>query len=369
MLEIMTIIGARPQFVKAAVLSRLFRSEKYRGRIHETLVHTGQHYDENMSDVFFREMEIPTPDINLNSGSGSHGAMTALMLSGIERLITERKTDVLLVYGDTNSTLAGAIAASKLHIPIAHVESGLRSYMMAMPEEQNRRLTDHLSTWLFCPTTVAVENLRKEGIVHCAGSKPDSDNKSVTMTGDIMLDASTYYRTNALAKAGYVLENLPQKFYLLTIHRAENTDDPLRLASIVEAINSVPDKHAVFPIHPRTRKIMREQGLAFKPHVHLLDPVGYYEMLCLESACTFVLTDSGGVQKEAFFLKKPCATMRDSTEWVELVDSGWNILVGADTTAIVRAINEPLSPVDYPDLYGNGNSSLKIIETLLTDAN
>jgi len=365
MLEMMTIVGARPQFVKAAVLSRLARSAGFEGRINETLVHTGQHYDDNMSEVFFRDMEIPKPDVNLNIGSGSHGATTAAMLSGIEGLILARKPDILLVYGDTNSTLSGALAASKLNLPIAHVEAGLRSYMMAMPEEQNRRMTDHLSSWLFCPTSTAVSNLVKEGIVDSNPSRPTADVKSVSMTGDVMLDASTYYRRNALSRAGAILDGLPAGFYLLTIHRAENTDDPARLEAIVSAINSVPDRPAVFPIHPRTRKILSQRGLSFGAHVTLLDPVGYYEMLCLEDACSFVLTDSGGVQKEAFFFEKPCITMRDSTEWVELVETGWNTLVGADRDAIVGAIRNPASPNTHPPLYGAGEAGRNILEYLL----
>jgi len=365
MLEVMTIVGARPQFVKAAVLSRLVRSDAYRDTIRETLVHTGQHYDENMSEVFFRDMEIPKPDVNLNVGSGSHGAMTATMLSGIESLILERKPDLVLVYGDTNSTLAGALAAAKLHVPVAHVEAGLRSYMMAMPEEQNRRIADQLSSWLFCPTNTAVANLKKEGILDSGTASPDPDLKSVLMTGDVMLDASQFYRKNASARAGYILDGLPLDFYLLTIHRAENTDNPVRLASIVSAINSTPERPAVFPIHPRTKKIMSQQGLSFGPHVRLLPPVGYYEMLCLEGACSFVLTDSGGVQKEAFFFGKPCATLRDSTEWVELVDVGWNILVGADEKAIVRAITNIKFPDSKPSLYGDCNAGEKILNNLL----
>jgi len=364
MLRIMTVIGARPQFVKAAVLSRLIRSDAYSGEVEELLVHTGQHYDENMSEVFFREMEIPKPDVNLNVGSGTHGAMTGSMLEGIERLIVEHKPDVVLVYGDTNSTLAGALAASKLHVPVAHVEAGLRSYMMAMPEEQNRRLTDHLSTWLFCPTATAVRNLEKEGIRDRPGL-PNPDSKAVVVSGDIMLDASTHYRKSAKARAGAVLEGTPKDFYLLTVHRAENTDDPARLGAIVSAINAVPEKAAVFPIHPRTRKILERLGLAFGPHVRLLDPVGYYEMLCLEDECSFVLTDSGGVQKEAFFFGKPCVTMRDSTEWVELVDAGWNTLVGADERAIRAAIMERATPSERPPLYGEGNAAAVILDTLV----
>ncbi len=364
-MHVMTVVGARPQFVKAAVLSRLIRKEENSNKVRETLVHTGQHYDENMSEVFFRDMEIPKPDVNLNVGSGNHGAMTGRMLAGIEELILERKPDVLLVYGDTNSTLAGALAASKLHVQVAHVEAGLRSFMMAMPEEQNRRLTDHLSSWLFCPTEVAIGNLNAEGIKDSGFGSHTSDRKTVKMTGDIMLDASNYYRQKADLETEHVLGTLPQDFYLITIHRAENTDNPERLRAIVGAINSVNDRSAVFPIHPRTRKILDREGLSFGRHVHLLDPVGYFEMLRLEGSCSFVLTDSGGVQKEAYFFHKPCVTLRDSTEWIELVDSGWNVIVGADPTKIERAIRSQETPASYPALYGTGNAGELILTNLL----
>ena len=365
MRKILTVVGARPQFVKAAVLSRLVRSGGYRDKIQEILVHTGQHYDQNMSEVFFQEMDIPAPDVNLNVGSGSHGAMTAAMLAGIEKLIIERKPDIVLVYGDTNSTLAGALAASKLHVPVAHVEAGLRSFMMAMPEEQNRRLTDHLSTWLFCPTETAVNNLEKEGIPNILRPAPDADAKSVVMSGDIMLEASNHYRRFAAERAPDALKALPKRFFLLTIHRAENTDDPARLAAIVDAVNACSDKNAVFPIHPRTRKILDERGLSFKPHVTLMDPVGYFQMIRLEDACDFVVTDSGGVQKEAYFFGKPCVTLRDVTEWTELVGAGWNTLVGADSAAIAKAIASISAPSAHPALYGDGKCAEKILQNLL----
>ncbi|UTY23925.1 non-hydrolyzing UDP-N-acetylglucosamine 2-epimerase [Treponema denticola] len=355
-MHILTIIGARPQFIKAAVLSRYIRNNPHLG-IKETLIHTGQHYDQNMSDIFFDEMDIPYPDYNLQIGSGSHGKMTGLMLEKIEALLLDLKPDAVLVYGDTNSTLAGALAASKLHIPVAHVEAGLRSYMMVMPEEQNRRLTDHLSTWLFCPTDTAVDNLKKEGIISTS-SLPSADNKIVCKTGDIMYDASLYYR-----KKNVSLQT-PNDFILLTIHRAENTDDLVRLKSIVNAINAVSEKKFIFPVHPRTKKILAEQGLQFASHVKLIDPVGYLEMLKYEDVCSAVLTDSGGVQKEAFFFQKPCITMRDTTEWIELVSSGWNTLTGADTEKIVSAIRNIHIPENYPQLYGEGHTAEKIIEVL-----
>lgn len=364
MFEVLTIVGARPQFIKAAAFSRFLAGDGYRERIHETLVHTGQHYDDNMSAVFFREMRIPEPDVNLNIGSGSHGAMTGRMLEGIEKLVLERKPDALLVYGDTNSTLAGALAASKLHVPVAHVEAGLRSFMMAMPEEQNRRMADILSSWLFCPTQTAINNLRNEGVLH-SELGPSPDNKVVVQSGDIMLDASSFYRSLIQGTGSAVLPALPDSFCLLTIHRAENTDDPARIASIVRAVNDRSDVPVVFPVHPRTRKILSQQGLAFAAHVRMLDPVGYFDMLRLEDACSFVMTDSGGVQKEAYFFGKPCITLRDSTEWVELVDAGWNRIVGADEDRIRAAMGSLKVPGDHPELYGDGNTARVIADTLL----
>ncbi|QOW61718.1 non-hydrolyzing UDP-N-acetylglucosamine 2-epimerase [Treponema pedis] len=355
-MHILTVVGARPQFIKAAVLSRYIKENPQLG-VKETLVHTGQHYDKNMSDVFFTEMDIPQPDYNLKIGSGYHGKMTGLMLEKIEGLLLNLKPDIILVYGDTNSTLAGALAASKLHIPVAHIEAGLRSFMMAMPEEQNRRLTDHLSTWLFCPTDTAVENLKKEGIINSSG-KISADNKAVYKTGDIMYDASLYYR-----KKTADIE-IPKDFVLLTIHRAENTDNIERLKNIVEAVNNLSEKKFIFPIHPRTKKILSESGLSFGSNVKLIEPVGYLEMLKYEETCSAVLTDSGGVQKEAFFFQKPCITMRDSTEWIELVDSGWNILVGADTKKIMTALTDIKVPDKYPELYGNGKTACRIIKLL-----
>lgn len=365
MLTVLTIIGARPQFIKAAVLSRLIRGDAYRNHISEFLVHTGQHYDECMSEVFFRDMEIPDPDVNLNIGSGGHGRMTGAMLARLEDLILERKPDIVLVYGDTNSTLAGALAASKLHVPVAHVEAGLRSFMMAMPEEQNRILTDRISTYLFCPTNTAVGNLEHEGIPNRDPVDASPDRKSVTMVGDIMLDASLHYRAIAGTRTKAFMDSMPERFYLLTMHRAENTDDPTRLAAIVHAINRRCEREAVFPLHPRTRKTLDRFGLSFGPHVRIIDPVGYFEMLALEEACEFVVTDSGGVQKEAYFFGKPCMTLRDSTEWVELVENGWNILVGADEEAIVRGFETIAAPARYLPLYGEGKAGKLICDRLL----
>jgi len=357
-MNLLTIIGARPQFIKAAVFSRYILENLSYG-ITETLLHTGQHYDQNMSDVFFEEMDIPRPDINLHVGSGNHGKTTGLMLERIEDVIIERKPDTVLVYGDTNSTLAGALAASKLHVPVAHVEAGLRSFMMVMPEEQNRRLTDHLSTWLFCPTKTAVDNLKKEGINNNEYTeKPDADKKRVKLTGDIMYEASLYYRKRNKVK---IKEN---NFILLTIHRAENTDDPNRLSSIIKAINNLTDYKFIFPVHPRTRKILEKQNLVLGSHVNIIEPVGYLEMIAYEEACSAVLTDSGGVQKEAFFFKKPCITMRDSTEWVELVNFGWNTLTGSNTDKIINAVKNLYTPIEYPPLYGDGYCAQEICNCL-----
>ena len=359
-MKICTIIGARPQFIKAAVFSRYIRNNPSLG-IHETLIHTGQHYDINMSDIFFKEMDIPIPDVNLHIGSGSHGKMTGLMLAKIEELLMEKKPDALLVYGDTNSTLAGALAASKLLVPVIHVESGLRSFMMAMPEEQNRRLTDHLSTYLFCPTQNAIKNLCSEGIYDCGvGIRPTADSKRVCMTGDIMFEASLYYRNHNTVE----IPESDKNCILLTIHRQENTDNPERLASIVKAINELTNERFIFPVHPRTRKILTNNHLQFGSHVKIIDPIGYFEMIAYEENCKCVLTDSGGVQKEAFFFEKPCITMRDTTEWVELVESGWNTLTGADTNRIIQSVKNVKKPETVLPLYGKGDCAELICKEL-----
>jgi UDP-GlcNAc3NAcA epimerase len=301
-------------------------------------------------------MDIPEPDINLHIGSGSHGKMTGAMLAGIEDVILDKKPDTLLVYGDTNSTLAGALAASKLHIPVAHVEAGLRTYMMTMPEEQNRRLTDHIATWLFCPTTTARDCLAQEGIVDCgADSNPSADSKRVAITGDIMYDAALYYHE----KQAVSIDD--HDFILITIHRAENTDDPNRLRAIVEAINMLTDHRFIFPVHPRTEKILLQYNMIFGGHVKMIRPVGYLEMLAYEAACSAIVTDSGGVQKEAFFFHKACITLNDTTPWVELVQTGWNTVVGADRDTIVSAIKNLHIPDNHPNLYGDGHCAEKII--------
>jgi UDP-GlcNAc3NAcA epimerase len=363
MKKIVTIIGARPQFIKAAVLSRLIRSDEWKDKFTEVLVHTGQHYDQNMSEVFFNDMEIPEPDYNLNVGSGTHGKMTGEMLLKIEEVLLREKPNMVLVYGDTNSTLAGALAASKLHIPVAHVEAGLRSFWKKMPEEQNRILTDHLAEWLFCPTDTAVNNLKMEGIT-----------LGVENVGDIMLDANIYYkkRLDIEKEQGFYRlkkmnglndELIHGSFVLATVHRAENTDDPVKLANIVEALNAL-ENNVIMPLHPRTKKLISAAGLTFKANVTIIEPVGYFEMLVLEMKCSCIITDSGGVQKEAYFLKKPCITLREQTEWVETVESGWNKLAGNNAPNIIAAVNQNNSDLAWPEFYGKGHTASLILDIL-----
>ncbi|MBA4541779.1 UDP-N-acetylglucosamine 2-epimerase (non-hydrolyzing) [Thermoactinomyces daqus] len=353
-MKILTVVGARPQFIKAAPVSRAIRKQA-----DEILVHTGQHYDKSMSDVFFSELHIPVPDYHLHVGSKSHGAQTGEMLSRIEEVILKEKPDCLLVYGDTNSTLAGALAASKLHVPVAHVEAGLRSFNKRMPEEINRILTDHVSEWLFCPTQTAVNHLATEGI-----------RRGVHLVGDVMMDAVQYNSRLANEKSG-ILKELNIKtgeYILITLHRAENTDDPARLSQIISALNELP-LPAVLPLHPRTKGKMAQMGLAItNPNVKLIEPVGYLDMLQLEVNAKKILTDSGGVQKEAFFAKVPCITMRDETEWTETVELGANLLVGADQSKILDAVDN--FTVDFTrmkDVFGDGRASEKITDQLLKD--
>jgi UDP-GlcNAc3NAcA epimerase len=363
--KIVTIVGARPQFVKAAVVSRVIKAQSQEhaasGSIREILVHTGQHFDDNMSEVFFREMEIPRPAINLNISGGSHGRMTGRMLEAIESVLLDEKPDWLLVYGDTNSTLAGALAAAKLGIPIAHVEAGLRSFNRAMPEELNRILTDHAAELLFAPTQVAVDHLRHEGI----------DESRIERVGDVMFDAVLHYRDRAMQQSR-ILQNTslePRSFVLATVHRAENTDSPARLQGIIDGLSRVAEQHTVvLPLHPRTRQVLERQGLLDRAAatLTLIDPVGYFDMLQLEAAASVIASDSGGVQKEAYFHGVPCVTLRDETEWTELVDAGANTLVGADAQRIEQAITQAWGQtIGEVQLYGDGHAGQQIIERLL----
>jgi UDP-GlcNAc3NAcA epimerase len=354
MKKIITIVGARPQFVKAATLSRQFQLIG----IEEKIIHTGQHFDANMSDVFFEEMEIPKPAFQLDIHGLTHGAMTGRMLEGIEEILIKERPDGVLVYGDTNSTLAGALAASKLHIPLIHVEAGLRSYNMEMPEEINRILTDRISNVLFCPTDTAVNNLKREGF--------DNMPIQIIKNGDVMQDAAMYYAKRAEQKSAILNKiNLPV-FALGTIHRQENTDSPENLKSIISGLNeinrSVP---VVVPIHPRTRNILAQQKIV--PEFTLIDPVGYFDMIMLLKNCELVITDSGGVQKEAFFFAKHCITLREQTEWVELVENGYNILVGSDSDKLKRAFDFfSKKKSDFSlDLYGKGQAAERAAKIII----
>ncbi len=352
-MKICSIVGARPQFIKAAVVSREIRKSD-----EEILIHTGQHYDDAMSARFFRELEIPEPDYDLEVGSHSHGKQTGLMLERIEEVLEKETPDLLLVYGDTNSTLAGAMAAAKLLIPVGHVEAGLRSFNRRMPEEINRLLTDHISNLLFCPTRTAVDNLEKEGI-----------SRGVHMTGDVMYDALKFYLEKV--SAGEVLKKYrleAGRYLLLTVHRAESTDDPSRLAAIISALSGL-EETVFFPVHPRTRKVLRESGLQPGVNVILADPVGYLEMLALESRARMILTDSGGVQKEAYLSGVPCVTLRDETEWVETVEAGWNVLTGADREAITSAVESFRHTSSRPDLFGDGQASAEIARIISGEPN
>jgi UDP-N-acetylglucosamine 2-epimerase len=452
-MKICTIIGARPQFIKAAAVSRAITAhnrqtlnfEHYSSveprTVNEVIIHTGQHYDDGMSAVFFRELEIPEPKYNLAIGSGAHGAQTGQMLAGIEKVLIEEKPDWVLIYGDTNSTLAGALAAAKLHIPIAHVEAGLRSFNRRMPEEINRVVADQLSTLLLCPSQVAVDNLAAEGIggkgdrmsavidepppalraTSAGGGQKESSPvnleqssniehrtlnieqaTSVVITGDVMADALQFAATKAAAQSDIVerLDLKPQGYILATVHRAENTDDPKRLSNIMAALSELAEREPVIlPLHPRTKKILErtsnlehrtlnveprtlniEQSSSVEPRtlnieprtlnierpssLRIINPVGYFDIIALEKSARILLTDSGGMQKEAYWLKVPCITLRDETEWVETVASGWNILTGADRNRIVTAAQNFTPPKDHPPLYGDGQAAEKIVHVI-----
>lgn len=355
-MKIVTIIGARPQFVKAAVLSRIIADDK---DVEEILVHTGQHFDENMSDVFFEEMYIPKPKYNLHIQSKFHGEMTGLMMIEIEKVVLKENPDWILVYGDTNSTLAGALVASKLHIKLAHVEAGLRSFNNEMPEEINRIITDRLSQILFCPTDYAIKNLEKEGFNNFR-------DKKIIKTGDVMLDASLFY-SQQQSKSNL---QLPENFILCTVHRAENTDNSEKLLTIFEALNIIGvDNQIILPLHPRTKIKLELQENEYKdkyPNISFVEPMGYLDMIyCLQN-CNMVITDSGGLQKEAFFFKKLCLTLRDQTEWKELIDLGYNKLSKIETLEIVEKTTVLLtSHKDFHEnLYGSGNAGAEILKEI-----
>ncbi len=346
MRKIITVVGARPQFIKAATLSRQFPKVG----VEEKIVHTGQHFDSNMSEVFFEEMEIPRPAYHLEINNLTHGSMTGRMIEGIEKILLKEKPDGLLVYGDTNSTLAGAMAAAKLNIPVIHVEAGLRSFNMEMPEEINRILTDRISSLLFCPTDVAVENLKKEGFEHFPAR--------IIKNGDVMQDAALYYASKAEEKSNILQKIGAEKFVLATVHRQENTDHAEKLKNIVEGLNQIHRQiRVIVPLHPRTRNLMRQLNII--PEFTVIDPVGYLDMIILEKSCEMVITDSGGVQKEAFFFGKHCITLREQTEWTELVENGFNILVGSNIEKLLQAFSVLQNKKSNfsINLYGNGHAA------------
>jgi UDP-GlcNAc3NAcA epimerase len=390
-MKIVTIVGARPQFIKAAAVNRATQEwNKRKKRIHEILVHTGQHYDYLMDEVFFEELELPRPDYHLGVGSGSHARQTGMILERVEPVLQKEKPEIVVVYGDTNSTLAGALAAAKLNIPVAHVEAGLRSYNRDMPEEMNRLLTDHLSTFLFCPTSQAVRNLSKEGI-------KDGGKRIIKKVGDVMYDSILYYskiaekKSTILKDLGFLtsksckerfsrLGGIPYRtpnYYLVTLHRAENTDNPKRLRSIFTALNELgKNVPVVLPLHPRTKKMMSVYHLFPRSlRIRLVEPVSYLAMLNLERNAAAILTDSGGVQKEAYWFRVPCFTLREETEWVETVRGGWNVLVGIEPKKIVREIirlekrrlfKRGTRSESLPTgIFGDGKASEKIVQILM----
>lgn len=353
-MKVLTIIGARPQFIKAATVSRVI---KVTPDVEEVIVHTGQHFDKNMSDIFFEEMDIPKPDYMLNISSLGHGAMTGRMLEQVEAVLVKEQPDWVLVYGDTNSTLAGALAASKLHIKVAHVEAGLRSHNFKMPEEQNRILTDRLSSILFTPTQIAVDNLETEGY--------GAIGTQIETVGDVMYDAAMYYQKKSVKPSWFDSLNTEGDFILATIHRAENTDDNDRLTEIVAALNELAKtKQVIMPLHPRTKNKLEQLDINLE--VTVVDPVGYLDMVYLLENCAFVASDSGGLQKEAYFFGKPCLVLRDETEWLELVEHGTNKIVGANKAKILEAAEQLNLDLDFSTQhYGDGKAAERIVNNLI----
>jgi UDP-N-acetylglucosamine 2-epimerase len=350
----LTVVGARPQFVKAAMLSR-----ELRRRHSEVLVHTGQHYDDLMSDVFFRDLGLPAPDVNLGVGSASHGVQTARMLEGLEAAMLDRRPDIVIVFGDTNSTLAGALAAAKLDVPVAHVEAGFRSYNRSMPEEVNRVLTDHVSTYLFCATANAAGCLAREGIVSGVHNAGDLMYDSLLATLPLAEDSAEETLSARGLKAG--------QYYLATIHRPASTDDPAVLSRIFEGLSAL-DLPVLAPLHPRTQAALRQEGILTGANLCLSEPVRYVEMLALEQNARAVITDSGGVQREAYFLSTPCVTLREDSEWPEILDGGWNVLVGSDAAKIVSAAQRPRPDKPPAPVFGDGRAAAKIVEILERDS-
>ena len=375
-MKIVTVIGARPQIIKAAALSRAIKTH-YANEIQEVIVHTGQHYDNNMSQVFFDELGIPRPDYNLHIGSASHGVQTARMTEGIEEILLKEKPDYLVLYGDTNSTLAGAVAAAKIHVPIVHIEAGLRSFNKAMPEEINRIVCDHCSTLLFSPTLAGVENLKREGFPMNNDGPYTIDNPRVYHCGDIMYDNSLYFAEITEQKTDIIqrLELTGRPFILSTIHRDSNTDQPKRLTAIFDAILKLSEEYpVVLPLHPRTAKLLKinltaeKQAQIFSsPNIKIIPPVSFLEIIALERHAQLVMTDSGGVQKESYFFKKPCIILRPETEWVEIVQTGNAILADADENRIMQAWKhfKDNPPTVFPEIFGDGHAAEFMLEQML----
>ena len=386
MIKLLTIIGARPQIIKAAAISRAIRT-KFVGQVEEHILHTGQHYDANMSEVFFRELGIPEPDYNLHVGSGSHGVQTARIIEGIEVVLTEQHYDGAIVYGDTNSTLAAAVAASKIHVPVFHVEAGLRSFNMGMPEEINRIVCDQLSSMLFTPTLTGMKNLMAEGFsgerLEVSGERTpiknrvrfaDGRGQKVVLSGDVMYDNSMYFSAMADVQSD-IIERLGlsyRQFVLATIHRPANTDNAENLRSIFRALNDIAELHqmdVVLPLHPRTRKMIGDLRLEIgdlSERVRIIEPASFFEIIRLEKNAAIVMTDSGGVQKEAFFYGTPCVILRPETEWVEIVEAGAGIITDADYDRIMAAYEQLANkPVQFPALFGDGHASERIIQEII----
>ena len=379
-MKIVTIVGARPQIIKAAALSRAISNNE---NIDEVIVHTGQHYDDNMSEVFFRELGIPKPHINLKVGSGSHGQQTAIMIHKIEEVLLAEKPDAVVVYGDTNSTLATAIAAAKIHVPVAHIEAGLRSFNKKMPEEINRIMCDHVSSLLFCPTRTGFDNLINEGFDPTYNGEVDLDHPKIYHCGDVMYDNSIYF--SKVSDNGSSLINdlglVPNEFILSTVHRNDNTDVVENLTTIFLSFLDIVEKHQlpiVLPLHPRTSKMMKKllsknllDQIAACELIRIIPPTSFLDIISLEKNCRIVITDSGGVQKEAYFFKKPCVILRPQTEWIEIVETGSAVIADADQEKIVGAVNEFLSSkeLSFPPVFGDGKAAEFIVDELLNKLN
>ncbi len=379
MIKIVTIIGARPQIIKAAALSRAIKNN-FSSQITEIIVHTGQHYDDNMSQVFFDELEIPLPNYNLNVGSGNHGKQTATMISAIEDVLLIEKPNAIVLYGDTNSTLAGAMAASKIHIPVIHIEAGLRSFNKSMPEEINRIMCDHVSTLLFSPTKTGFNNLIQEGFLSQTNAPYSIDNPKIYHCGDVMYDNSLFFSKISDVKTS-IINDLKLKnngFILATIHRNNNTDEPIRLNALFKSLNDISINHQlqiVLPLHPRTSNLLDRnlskdlvEAIRLNSNFKIISPVSFLEMLALEKNCCLVMTDSGGVQKEAFYFEKPCVILRPETEWIELLENGAALIADADENKIKFSFEQLIAKKDlsFPKLYGDGNAAVFICSEIIS---